>query len=144
MITKEGIRQLVEEKIAGTKFFIVDVKVSPVRIAVFIDHPEGVKLEDCVAINKFLREKLGDEVMESHELEVSSPGIDEPLKVLQQYHKLINKQISVLLKDGSRKDGKLVKADEQGVSVDVKQGKETKNYEIPFEEIKQCKEVFSF
>ena len=61
MNIKEKIEQLVIEKLALTENFLVEVKVSTNKIIVIIDHQKAVKIEDCVAINRYLHDKLDDE-----------------------------------------------------------------------------------
>ena len=96
MALNDQIQSLVQEKIAGTENFLVEVKVSPSKVIVLIDHPQGIKIEDCVAVSRFLQEKLDTtDVFEKHELEVGSPGMEEPLKVLQQYIKRLGKNVAV-------------------------------------------------
>jgi ribosome maturation factor RimP len=105
---KDDIRKLVEDKIQGTDKYLVDVKVSPSKVMVFIDKPTAIQIEDCVEISRHLQEKLEDSgVWEHHELEVSSPGMDEPLKVPQQYQKRIGQQVSIITFDGLKHTGLL-------------------------------------
>ena len=153
MNIKEDITHLVEKKIASTDNFIVEVKVGSGKIAVIIDHPKGVKIEDCVAINRFLHESLDDKgVFENHELEVGSPGMEEPLKILAQFKKRIGERISVLLHDGMKHIGLLVSADdtclelneEIHASVGKKKEIQTKQFKIPFTNIKETRVIFSF
>src|SRR5436853_4319017 len=108
MELKEQIIQVIEEKLEGSETFLVDVKASYSKIAVFVDSPKGLKLEECAELSRFLESK--PELLnafETHELEVSSPGMDEPLKVLKQYEKRIGQEVSVLMKDGIRTNGTL-------------------------------------
>lgn len=152
MELKDQIRQAVEEKILGTETFLVDVKAFYSKIAVFVDHPKGLKLEDCVDISRYLESK--PELMtafETHELEVSSPGMDEPLKVLKQYDKRIGQEVTVLLKDGMRKNGTLKSANENEILVvETKHRKEngkkvftTFEHIIPMDQIKDTRVVFN-
>src|SRR4051812_1900411 len=98
---KEKIAQAVEQKIAGTDIFLVEVKVSPSKIAVLIDKPQGITITECIEVTRFLHESLESEgIFEKHELEVSSPGMEEPLKVIPQYHRRIGKEVRVLMTDG--------------------------------------------
>ena len=153
MSLKEQITQLVEEKIVSTENFLVEVKTIPGKIVVIIDHLKGVKIEDCVAINRFLHEKLDDtDIFDHYELEVGSPGMEEPLKILPQYKKRIGQQVSVLGFDGIKRTGTLLNADENGLelneAITVKTGKkkeiQTKLNKIPFTEIKETRVIFSF
>jgi ribosome maturation factor RimP len=153
MNIKDQIIGFVEEKIASTDNFLVEVKVNPGKIAVIIDHPIGVKIEDCVAINRYLHEKLDDtDVFNKYELEVGSPGMEEPLKILPQYLKRIGQLVSVVTYDGMKRKGKLVAADENHLELSEeiisKEGKkkiiQNKQTSIPFIEIKETRVIFSF
>lgn len=153
MELKDQIKQAVEEKIGGTETFLVDVRTSPSKIAVFIDHPDGLKLEDCAEISRHLESLPGLlPVFETHELEVSSPGMDEPLRVLKQYEKRKGQEVTVLLKSGIRKNGTLKLATENEiVIVETKHKKEngkrilhTIEQPISMDEIKETKVVFNF
>jgi ribosome maturation factor RimP len=153
MNIKEIIPQLVEEKIASSENFLVEVKVSPGKIVVVIDHPKGVKIEDCVSINRFLHDKLDDQdVFEKYELEVGSPGMEEPLKILPQYKKRIGQQVSVVTFDGKKRQGILIHADENNLELNeelsVKNGKKKEIQhqlnKIPFSDIKETRVIFSF
>lgn len=153
MELKDQIKQAVGEKIQGTDTFLVDVKASYSKIAVFVDHPNGLKLEDCAEISRFLESKPELlTIFETHELEVSSPGMDEPLKVLKQYEKRIGQEVSVLMKDGLRQNGTLKSATENEiVIVETKRFKgagkntfQTFDHVISFNDIKETKVVFNF
>lgn len=153
MSLNEQIIALVQEKIAGTETFLVDVKVSPSKVIVLIDHPNGVKIEDCVAVSRFLQDSLDEtDVFEKHELEVGSPGMEEPLKVLQQYNKRIGKNVNVVTIDGLRHTGVLKAASNDGIELEetiiVKEGKKKEKQiqqtSIPFTTIKETRVIFSF
>jgi ribosome maturation factor RimP len=121
------------------------VKASPFKIAVFIDRPQGIKLTDCVELNRFLHSKLDDtNVFETHELEVSSPGMDEPLRVKGQYLKRLGQNVSVLMKDGIRKDGLLKEVNDNSILITTKIKNQTEDISIPLEQIKETKLIFSF
>ena len=153
MDLKAEITKLVEEKIAGSDNFLVEVKVTPGKIIVTLDHPQGVKIDDCVAVSRFLQDQLeASGVFEKHELEVGSPGMEEPLKVLRQYHKRQGREVSVVTFDGMKRTGTLMSADENGIVLNedivVKDGnKKTKSKQInniPFNNIKETRVIFSF
>jgi len=150
---KDDIKKWVEEKITGTDCFLVDVKISPSKIMVYIDKPTGIHIEDCVAVSRFLQEQLEPtDVLEKHELEVSSPGMDEPLKVLQQYQKRIGREVSVVTFDGLKHTGILRNASDLVVEleetltkkVNGKKEKITEIITLPFAQIKETKVVVSF
>ncbi len=153
MNLKEQIVDLVSSRLFDTEIFLVEVKVSPSKIIVSLDNPNGMKLDDCIAVNRFLQKELENtDVFEKHELEVGSPGMEEPLKVLKQFHKRIGQKVTVLTFDGLKRNGTLLGADEKVLSLEeeisVKTGKKKEikrnKVEIPFDQIKETKVNFSF
>ena len=89
MIDKELIVKLVEEKLASSSNYLVDVAVQPGNIIVVeIDNDESVCIDDCVELSRYLEDHL-DRDVEDFELEVGSAGITSPFKVLRQYQKNI-------------------------------------------------------
>jgi ribosome maturation factor RimP len=107
MIEKSVVRQLVEEFIADSDRFIVDVKVSKDNaITVEIDSNEGVMIDDCVALTHFIESKL-DRDVEDYELEVGSAGLSSPFKVLEQYRKYEGSEVEVLDAEGKKHHGVL-------------------------------------
>src|ERR1700747_3330818 len=120
MISETNIKALTEQKIGGTNLFLVDVKVKPAnKIEVFIDSPNHVTVDDCVSISKHIEANL-DRDKEDFELTVSSPGIDLPFKVINQYQKYLGREVSVLKKDGIKVIGKLTAADENEATIETK------------------------
>ena len=105
MIEKKTVCQIVDEWLAGKDYFLVEVTISPDdKILVEIDHKEGVWIEDCVELSRYIESKLNRED-EDYELEVGSAGIGQPFKVLQQYINHIGKEVEVLTKDGRKLSG---------------------------------------
>ena len=79
MIDKSVVKQLVEQWLADKEYFLVDVETSPdSRIVVEIDHADGVWIEDCVELSRFIEEHLNRDE-EDYELEVGSAGLGQPL-----------------------------------------------------------------
>lgn len=153
MELKDQIAQAVEEQISGSSTFLVEVRTSPSKIAVFVDNLLGLKLEECVEISRALEAKPEFiSVFETHELEVSSPGMDEPLRVLKQYEKRIGQEVTVLMKDGSRKNGILKSATEQELilvesfheKLNGKKILQTREHRIQLTEVKETKVVFNY
>ncbi|TND09608.1 MAG: hypothetical protein FD123_1199 [Bacteroidetes bacterium] len=155
MISVERVTEIVEQKLAGTDCFLVDIQVRPGnRIAVFVDKDKGgVSISDCVSMSRYLEQAL-DRDVEDFELEVSSPGMDQPLRNLRQYRKRIGREVSVLLLDGRRLSGKLLDADEKKITIEEqskqkiegKKGRQlvvTRN-EFPYEEVKETTLVITF
>jgi ribosome maturation factor RimP len=154
MITKEQVTNLIEAKIAGTDMFIVEVNVRPGNvIEVTMDGDRGITIEACTDIHRHLLHEMDREV-EDYSLEVSSPDLMKPLKVLRQYVKNIGRTISVKMNDKSKVEGELRGADESGITLftsakEVVPGtkKKTlveKEVNIPFTDIAETKIVISF
>lgn len=154
MINELNIKALAEEKIGGTPLFLVDIKVKPSnKIEVFIDAPNNVSIDECVSLSKYIESNLNRDA-EDFELTVSSPGIDQPFKVLNQYQKYEGKEVSVLKRDGVKIIGKLAGADENEVRVESKKtergekgkGKQTitENITIQLNQIKETKLILPF
>ena len=107
MINKDTVRSIVEEWLDGKEYFLVDIEISPDdRIVVEIDHADGVWIEDCVELSRFIEDHLSRDE-EDYELEVGSAGLGQPFKVAQQYHCFIGKEVEVLDADGKKYKGVL-------------------------------------
>ena len=154
MISETNIKALAEQKIGGTSLFLVDVKVKPAnKIEVFVDSPNHITVDDCVSISKHIEAGL-DRDKEDFELTVSSPGIDQPFKVINQYRKYLGKEISSLRKDGIKIIGKLIAANENEIQIETKRtergekgkGKQTiiENIIIQLNQIKETKLILPF
>ncbi len=105
-------------------YFLVEVRILPVNnVQLFIDGDLGVTIDRCVALNRALYKQLEEGSLFSgadFSLEVSSPGLDEPLKLLRQYQKNIGRNVEVVLKDGFKKEGKLESATDQVIIIEEK------------------------
>lgn len=116
MINKDVVKAAVEEWLSQNDYFLVDVDMTPDgRIVIEIDHADGVWIEDCAALSRFLQERLGEELGE-YELEVGSAGIGQPFKVVQQYINHIGKEVEVLAADGKKYQGVLQSVADDGLS----------------------------
>lgn len=117
MIEKNIVKQVVEEWLQDKDYFLVDVSVSnDNRIVVEIDHAEGVWIEDCVELSRFIESKL-DREKEDFELEVGSAGIGQPFKVHQQYVNHLGKDVEVLTLDGVKYQGELHEVNDDTFSI---------------------------
>ena len=154
MISESHIRKLIEEKIADTEYFLVDLTVSAANaINVEIDSPEGVKISDCVAVSRHIESNL-DREENDFELSVSSAGVGRPFKVFQQYEKNVGKEVEVILSNGNKLQGELMEAAEDKITlktsrkerIEGKKKKETiiEDKDIPMDEIKETKVIISF
>jgi len=105
MIEKNHIEKLVNEFIKGTGIFLVTVKVSSSnKITVLADTMKGITIDECVAIHRFLEKSL-DRNTEDFEMQVSSPGLDMPFGVIEQYYKNEGKRVEVTDIDGEKFSG---------------------------------------
>ena len=153
MNIEKRVIELVEEKIADRPdLFLVDVQMHGSGIlSILVDGDNGVAISDCVAISRHVGFHLEEEnaIEQAYRLEVSSPGIDTPLKSLRQFQKNINRSLKVKLKDGNIREGKLISADNSGIVLQesVKEkGKKAvieENF-IPFENISETIVLVSF
>ncbi len=113
MDLKERIEELVTNYLAGSAFFLVNTIITGVRsvpkIIVWLDGDAGVSIEKCAEVSRFLGKHIEDHnlIESAYTLEVSSPGIDQPLKLFRQYKQHIGRNLRVVLTDGSTKTGKL-------------------------------------
>lgn len=105
MINKETVKTFVEEWLQNGDYFLVDIIFgADDRIVIEIDHADGVWIEDCAELSRFLQEKLGDELGD-YDLEVGSAGLGQPFKVEQQYRNHIGDEVEVLSQDGVKLKG---------------------------------------
>lgn len=117
MIDKKQLEQIVDEWISKTDYFLVDLTVSADdRIVVVIDHAEGVWIEDCADLSRFIESKLNRED-EDYELEVGSAGLGQPFRVLQQYEIHIGKTVETQTLDGKKWQGVLTKVEETSFTI---------------------------
>ena len=112
MITKETLKTLVEEWLKKGDYFLVDIQMDggDDRIVIEIDHADGVWIEDCAELSRFLQEKLGEELGD-YELEVGSAGLGQPFKVAQQYVNHVGDNIEVIDATGKKMTGVLKSVD---------------------------------
>jgi len=153
MIDKVKIAELVNEKLTEDQF-LVDVKVSSSNVIdIMVDSDTGISINQIVEISRFVESNLDREV-EDFELSVFSAGLSEPLSLVRQYKKNIGKEIDVLLTSGLKLAGILIKADDQGIDLEVttkeklegskKKELVTRVHSLGYPEIKEAKKVLKF
>lgn len=155
MLKKEQILELMEPGIDGDKCFLVDLNISTGNhISVEIDGIEGVNIAKCIEISRLIEHNLDrDEV--DFSLDVSTPGLDKPFKIQQQYLKNIDKEVKVRLKnDEGTLKGVLKSVNEEGVVLETKEkvrteGRKKKEWQITehnieYLRIEETKVVISF
>lgn len=149
--------QAIEQKINGLleahpSHFLVEVRIKPTNnVKVFIDADEGMPLSELIQYNRKLYKDLEESGMYpdgNFSLEVSSPGLDEPLKKDRQYKKNIGRYVDVTLSDSTKKEGKLLEATEDGIVIETESGKgkkkEVKQETVLFNDIKTTKIQIKF
>jgi len=150
MILKEEISKIAKVKAKELEGYIVDVTVSSSNdIVVYFDRKEGVKIDQCVSISKYINENFDREI-EDYALTVCSPGLSNPFKVKDQYINNQGKEVTVKKNDGKRISGILKKYDKQ-LTLEVKKKKKGSKADyiindiiIPFEQIKETKLKINF
>ena len=151
MITKEKIQNLAEEVLSDDQF-IVDITVGAVnQISVFVDSDIGISIGECVQISRHIEASL-DRETEDFSLEVSSPGLSLPFKVLRQYLKNIGREVEVVAQNGEKQKGILKSANPAGFEIEVvckekvdgEKVEVTRTLSYTFEQIKTVKIVISF
>jgi ribosome maturation factor RimP len=126
MINQAKVTELCETFLKDSENYLIDVKVSPSnRIMIHIGNDNHVSIQDCIALSRFI-ERSFDRDRDDFELEVSSPGIDQPFKVLRQYLKYVGKAVEVKLNDGTIVKGTLLEADAEKLSLQQEQKKRQK------------------
>lgn len=118
MIDRETITKLVEKYTEGTDLFIVDIQVSPSNnIRILADSEKGITIDECVDMSRAIEESL-DRDKNDFQLEVSSPGLSEPMKVIPQYLKNIGREVEIVTKEGQKHQGTLTGVTEEGLLVE--------------------------
>jgi len=152
MISEQRVKELVEEKIKGTDLFIVEIKVSGGnRINIAVDRETELDINDCAGISRYVENNLNREI-EDFEITVSSPGLEMPLRVLKQFVKHTGRNVRVITKDGRLLRGRMIGADEDGITIELfrenkKKNKDKINNEtinLKYPEIKETKLEITF
>jgi ribosome maturation factor RimP len=105
MIDKNVVKKLVDQWLENKEYFLVGIEISQDdKIVVEIDHADGVWIEDCVELSKYIEDHLSRDE-EDYELEVGSAGLGQPFKVPQQYINFIGKDVEVMDADGNKVKG---------------------------------------
>lgn len=132
--------------------FLVSIKIKPTNnYKIYLDADGGLGIEKCIKINRALykiMEEMGMYPDGDFSLEVSSPGIDEPLKLLRQYKKNVGRSVEVITNDEAIKEGILKEVTDEAITIEQAEGKGKKavivNTIISFADIKQTKVLIKF
>ena len=140
MIEKQYIQVIIEEFMKGTNLFLVAIKVSSSnRIIVLADKNEGITIDECAAIHRHIENSV-DREKEDFELQVSSPGLDLPFGVIEQYYKNEGKKVEVVDNEGTKYAGLLKNVTVGGFELETEvkvkgKTKEQKDISFNFEQI---------
>ncbi len=154
MIDKQKVESIVNEWLAGKEYFLTDLTVSDDdRIVVEIDHKDGVWIDDCVELSRFIESRL-DRNDEDYELEVGSAGIGQPFKVRRQYENHVGYTVEVHTTSREKLKGVLKAVGEGGITLTIKVkfkpegAKRAKMVDedktLGFSEIESCRAVIDF
>jgi ribosome maturation factor RimP len=117
MIDEALIRKLIEEKLGESGLFVTELLIKQGNnIQVFIDGDHGVSVDDCIALSRHIESNL-DRDKEDFSLQVSSAGVDQPLKFARQYIKNIGRKLNIELNDGRNLSGALIAADNEKIKI---------------------------
>lgn len=132
--------------------FLVSIKIKPTNnFKIYLDADSGLGIEKCIKINRALYkiiEEMGMYPDGDFSLEVSSPGLDEPLKLLRQYKKNVGRDIEVITNDEVKREGKLIEVTDEIINIEYTEGKGKKavlkTAELHFTDIKQTRILVKF
>ena len=151
-LRSEEILRIVEGHLPDASYYVVDIKLTGKKgyekVVVLVDGDKGISIEICAKITRSLSDELDEQNMfeGSYTLEVSSPGVDYPLKSERQYLKNLGRSLNIDLVSGDKVKGDLVEADNSGITIKIEKGKkkEKEKLFIPFSDIKRSKVLVTF
>ncbi|UBM60142.1 ribosome maturation factor RimP [Marinilongibacter aquaticus] len=152
MVTSDLIENVLREISPDDRFYLVDFRVSSSKIkkkvTVLVDTDEGIGIDECTQISRALGEALDEQIEDTYTLEVSSPGLDQPLKLPRQFKKNVGRELSLLCADGTELKGELLAIEGESISIQPKKKKKEKTnpetVTLALDEIKQAKVQVSF
>ncbi len=150
------LRKIIEESIAQTlepAFFVVDLQIKTLKettkITVLLDGDAGVGIDTCVSVSRHVSAHLDeiDEIAEKYSIDVSSPGVDFPLRFVRQYPQHIGRTLKISLKDATNIEGKLLDFEQETQTLSIQniiKKKVQPPIIVPFDAIKEAFVVVSF
>ena len=142
------IKQMADRHFTGSTHFVLDVKVNnrmnPPKITVVVDGDTGITIDDCAHLSRALSDSIHQaNLLDDYNLEVTTPGIDQPLKWLRQYQKHIGRTLKVEMKENKVVRGKLHQIEEDGIIIEA-EGKDKSIMKIDFNQISKTFVMVSF
>lgn len=151
------ITEMATSLLKEPNLFLVEVVISGNRaqkkVVVIIDGDEGATIEDCAKLSRALSAQLDEEeiIQENYTLEVTTPGVDFPLKLRRQYKKHVGRGFKITMTDKSQVKGKLTGIKDESIEIEFEEKtdkktkkKETKTMELPFDMIDKAFVQISF
>lgn len=125
-------------------YFLVNIRIKPTNnIKLFFDGDEGITIEKCVQFNRKIYKLIEESGLYpdgDFSLEVSSPGIEEPLQLPRQYTKNKGREVEIVFQDGTKQTGILLESSEKDLLLQTTTGKGkkaiTQQVLVPFDNIK--------
>jgi ribosome maturation factor RimP len=148
MIDRTKIEESVKEYIRGTDLFLVAVKVSASnKITILADTKKGITIDDCALLHRHIENGL-DRETEDFELQVSSPGLDSPFSVIEQYYKNEGQNVAVVDDEGQKYTGILKNVTKGGFDLETEvkvkgKAKEVKDLPFNFDQLKSTRIVLT-
>ena len=149
----EKIKNIITRKLADPDQFLVDVVVKghkgPKKVLILIDSDKGITIDDCANLSRKLSKEFDDSQLfdDSYMLEVSTPGLDQPLRFTRQYYKNIGRRVKVVIQQQTI-EGKLLEVGDEKIKLEQEIGtgkqRETKIVELSFSEIDKTFVLVSF
>lgn len=152
MDVSDEIKRIAESLLKDTSHFVVDVSVSkgnPKKLLVTLDGDQGISIDDCAEMSRELSKVLDETnlIPDAFVLEVSTPGLDQPLKNKRQYVKNIGRNVRVRT-EGKTVEGKLAAVEDEKIQLIQQSGKgkkkEETSVEILFTDIEKTLVLVSF
>lgn len=141
---REKIEKMIGIAAGKDEIFLVDIVMKPAgSIRIFVDSLNGIGIDECAKIHRSLKELAGEE-LDEYNVTVSSPGLDMPLKVPEQYRKAVGKSVEILMKNGLKKTGILRSFESNSITIEETVKKEPKLEIYSLEEIKSTKFLIKF
>jgi ribosome maturation factor RimP len=129
MSIKEHLETLLNPMLEEGRLFIVNILIKPSRtsqkVSILVDSDEGITIQECTSISRRLAKQLEelDLFADAYTLEVSSPGLDQPLTLVRQYRKNLGRNIKVTLKSGDIVTGQLTDVQEEQITLQLPEPK---------------------